>query len=206
LAKYNPRIYAEWWMLGVRHVFFYQFSNFNGTNWDGTFNAASDPHTSLDSSFGCAGLVFDDGTPKPQYTALASMIRLLTDSGTVTPQPVTFSMSGNTTNVQHITLQKQDGSLWMLIWVESPDWNAGTNSLVTVPSQSVTITYANAPTYATDYSYNSSWLLQATPLTVSGSSVTVNVSDSISFIRVGTTSPPAVPSGIPTPNPNPNPQ
>jgi hypothetical protein len=207
LAKYNPRVYTQWWLLGVRHVFFYQFSNFNGTSWDGTFNAAGDARTSLDSSFGCSGLVFDDGTPKPQYTALASMLRLLTDTSTsFTPTPVSFTMSGSLTNVQHITLQKQDGSIWMLLWIEAPDYNASTKATITVPSQSVTITFSKTPSNAAVYAYNtSSWLLQESPLTVSGSSVTVNVTDAISFVRIGSTSAPAVPSGIPTPNPNPNP-
>lgn len=185
IARYDPRLYAEWWRLGVRHVFFYQLSDMTG-----------------DGQFGCSGLVDDNGVVKPQLTALAGMIRLLADPGPrFTPSIYRWTLSGETRDVHHVTLQKRDGSIWLLLWIERSGWDLRTASRIAVGPQTVTIAPAHAPNNATAYTYDArTWLLHSTPLRLArDGTITVNATDAITFVRLSSSSPsPAVPSGIPS--------
>jgi hypothetical protein len=170
IAKYDPRLIATWWQLGVRHVFFYQFSNMSAA----------------DSMFGFTGLIDDNGNPKPQYTAIQSMISLLSDRGlSFTPRQFAFTLSGSLSNVQHLTLQKRDGSTWLLLWIELPGYTWQTHTYTPVPPQSVSIQLATIPASATSYTYNADGTLQTHSLSVDArNTISLQATDSITFLRL----------------------
>ena len=167
IAKYDPRVIADRWVAGEPRTYFYQFAD-------------TAPGLNYDSM----GLVTQSGRAKPQYTALRSMLSLLTDRGENSEAtPLTYGIGGNTSNLQQLLLQKRDGSYYLMLWLEEPGWNPSTSSAVRNEMQNVSLTLANAPTSVTAYTYGSNWTLPATKLHPS-KTLTIAVSDAITFVRL----------------------
>ncbi len=172
IAKYDPRTSALRWNLGEPRTYYYQL-----------VDLPSDP------TFGNMGLIFADGSPKPQFTALASLIHVLNDPGRpFTPTPLHYAMSGDTQNVDHTLLQKRDGRYELLLWLEVPSWKSLDNHRSGVPidvqPQTVSISLPTSITSATIYRYASDWNLTSAPLPVKNQSAQVKVTDAISVIEL----------------------
>lgn len=172
IAKYDPRTSALRWNLGEPRTYYYQL-----------VDLLSDP------TFGNMGLIFADGSPKPQFTALSSLIHVLNDPGRAfTPTPLRYSMSGDTRNVDHTLLQKRDGRYELLVWLELPAWKSLDNHLsgmpIDVPPQTVSISLPASITSATIYRYAPNWNLTPAPLSVRNQSAEVKVTDAISVIEL----------------------
>jgi hypothetical protein len=167
IAKFDPRTVAERWMYGETHTYFYQFADM-------------DPNQNYNSM----GLVSTDGAPKPQYVALQSMISLLADPGPqFQPTSLAYSLSGGTSNVQQLLLQKRDGSYYLLLWSELPGWDATSGLPIAVAPQNVSITFAKAPSLAVEYVYTVNWALVGTPLP-SSTTMSIPVTDAITFVHL----------------------
>ena len=68
------------------------------------------------------GLLTADLTPRPAYTAMANLLNLLIDPGPVFAlSSLDFTLDGATTNVDHLLMQKRDGSFWLALWIESQE-------------------------------------------------------------------------------------
>ncbi|MGI4787965.1 MAG: carbohydrate-binding protein [Janthinobacterium lividum] len=135
LAKYVPRLLLEHFNFGVRRIYLYSFD---------------DTGTDLTNADENRGLVLNNGTPKPAYMALKSLIHLLTEgtlngstslwsSPAFTPGNLTYTMtvspvenytepnSGQTVNydqtnlVHHLLLQKSSGDYFLTLWHEVAD-------------------------------------------------------------------------------------
>jgi hypothetical protein len=159
IAKFVPRTFAERWMAGEPRTYIYQFADMApGTGYN------------------AMGLVTSSGVVKPQYTALASMISLLSDPGApFTTTPLAYSLGGSTQNVQSLLLQKRDGTYDLMLWLEVP------STLTSGTPQSVSVTLPWAASSAASYSYASNWTLQKATLPASNV-LTVNVTDSVTFL------------------------
>jgi len=173
IAKYDPRMIAQRFIAGEPRTYFYQFADM-----------PSDPE------FGATGLLYSSGQPKPQYTSLSNMIALLSDPGpSFETSRLQYAISGNTTNVEHILLQKRDGTYVILLWLEVPSWksvnaaNVGGERLAISP-QSVTLTFASKPSRASLYQYGPNQNLISQTQTSNTSAITINVTDSISFLEI----------------------
>jgi len=170
IAKYDPRLIAERWNAGEPRSYIFSFAD-----------DASDP------IFGSMGLISVNGTAKPQYTAIQSMLNLLADPGApFSPTTVSYSLTGQTQNVHHILLQKRDGSRVLMLWIEKPAINGTQNASevpIAVPSQQVSLSVPGL-TAATDYAYDTSkWTISPQSLSVNAGTVNVTVTDTISFVR-----------------------
>jgi hypothetical protein len=174
-SKYAPRTLANNWNYGIRRTFFYEFID-GGT------------------AEGCAGnfgMVFHNYTPKPYYNAVKGMIRLLSDKGTsFTPKQFSWTLSGATPSVDHLTVQKRNGENWIMIWNAVSSW---TNYVdVTNPPVTTTVSFANQHSVVKIYTQNVDGTLSAAqPQTLSGNSFKLAVQDTITYVQV-------LPSG-PTP-------
>lgn len=173
IAKYDPRTSAVRWNLGEPRTYFFQLADMQ-----------------YDKVFGYTGLLHADGSPKPQFTALASLIHVLSDPGPMfTPKPLVYAMSGNTANIDHTLLQKRDGRYELLVWLEVPSWRSrnhlnGTGTPIDVAPQSITLTISADISSVRVYRYGPDWKFTSTPLTMSAHSVHLNVSDTISVIEL----------------------
>ena len=108
-GKYIPRLFAEYFRKGIRRTFTYEFVD--------EFN---DP-SSKEANF---GIVRHDLTPKPAYTALKSVISVLSEKGArFTPTGLNYTMQvsavpgyDRTSYLHHLLLQKSNGSFYLLLW------------------------------------------------------------------------------------------
>jgi len=173
IAKYDPRTVTEHWNLGEPRIFFYQLADMP-----------------RDPIFGGMGLLHADGSPKPQFTALKSMIGLLEDRGSsFTPTPLNWALSGETQNVHHTLLQKRDGRYELLLWLEVPAWKSTSRDhRVGVPldvrPQTISVTLPGSIPSAKLYRYTSNWDLTPEQLAIRARSVQVQVSDEVSFLEL----------------------
>jgi hypothetical protein len=188
-AKYIPRIFAEFFRHGISKTFVYEFVD---EGVDG----------GMENSF---GLVRGDLTPKPAYTALQSMISLLQDTGgSFSPAQLTYGFAPSQdqpdTRLQYahdLLLEKSDGDFFLLFWHEISDANrvngygdvvTGTDPDETPQSLPVEITLPANIAKATLYSYDTSWKLQATPLSINSNRVLVQASDELRVLQLQTAS------------------
>jgi len=192
-AKYVPRLYLEYFRRGIRRIFLYELVDL--------FN---DPTNDQDNR----GLLYNNVTPKPAYTALQNLIALLEEPGAnfipanaqlsyaVTPPPG----YGSTQYVHHMLFQKSTGEYLLAIYHEIGDSCAydtsgnqltGTNRDIVPPDMPATITLPAGIGGATLYTYDGNWNLQPAALTINNGQIQVNVQDRVQVIRLT----PAIVSG-----------
>ena len=103
-GKYLPRLLFLQWMHGIRRTYVYELVDLGGT------------HTGGDGTF---GLLHADFTPKPAYTSVRSVMRLLADPGPAfSAGSLEYSLSGDLKDVEHLLLQKRNGTFFLAIWIE----------------------------------------------------------------------------------------
>jgi hypothetical protein len=183
-AKYMPRLFAEYFRHGITRTFSYEF-------YDESENSAN-----CEANF---GLIKHDLTPKPAYTAISSMIKLLKDDGsTFKPGIFSYSMTasavGAYTQLQYVhdlLLQKSDGDYYLLLWHEIG--NAATSNGALFPSTAVDINppppalpvFIKLPaniSLTTVYSYSADWILQRSNITVKNHQISTTASDTIKVL------------------------
>lgn len=90
------------------------------------------------------GVMNDDGTPKAAGTAVRNLMTILNDGGagaaTFSTTNLAHSLSGMPAQSGHHVVQKSNGSFDVLLWNETPFFNAATGADVMIASSTVTIT------------------------------------------------------------------
>ncbi len=166
LARYIPRLYLEHFLHGIPRSNLYEFYDEPGAG------------TSADS-----GLVSADNVPKPSYYAVQSLIALLADPGSAfVTQPLSYELSGDVTNVNHLLLQKRDGTYELVIWVETPSFDPIGKTDIAVPAQSVTITLPTQPSSARFSTIGDTGSLTSTAIAFSGGLTTIAIDDHVSIV------------------------
>jgi hypothetical protein len=172
IAKYDPRTVVERFIAGEPRVYFYQLADM-----------PSDP------VFGSMGLLDSAGNPKPQFTSIASLVRLVSDKGSsFSPVPLSYKITGSTQNLQHLLLQKRDGTYLLLLWLEVPGWSGSPNNIggtaVSVAPQTVTISTAQSHATANMFKYSPSWSFAESSLPAGTNSYTFPVGDTIEVLEL----------------------
>ena len=172
IAKYDPRMIAERFNAGDKRAYFYQLADM-----------PTDPH------FGAEGLLDASGNPKPQFTAVSSLLRVLTDPGaSFNPTPLSYALHAPA-NVHHSLLQKRNGTYELLLWQEAAAWKSNPPDnyggvRTPVPAVAVTLTTPSA-SVVNYFQYGASSMLGRTAFAVGPSgTTTLNVTDSISVVEL----------------------
>ena len=117
-GKYVPRLWLEYFNRDIRRVYMNELID----KWQST---------KRESNF---GLLRQDGSPKPAFTALQNLIALLQDGpGDFAPGSLSYTKTGTTTKVQHTQLQKQDGRFYLILWQEVPSFDLVNQRDIAVP-------------------------------------------------------------------------
>ncbi len=175
-GKYVPRLFGEYWNRNIVRANIYELLD-EGTN--------------LLYSQDCYGIVHQDGTPKPAYTAMKNMIALLSDTNDIfTPNVLTFGLSGNTSNIHYTLLQKGGYAFYLLIWQNVSCFNQSTKKDVTNATVPVTFTLPATITNAITYSYDDSGNLSTNAAAIVSNAVSLNVPDSVLFVQLASSGPP----------------
>ncbi len=168
IAKYVPRTLAEKWNAGEQRVYFYQYADMP-----------------TDKIFGGMGLMRADGSPKPQFTALTTLLRQLADPGAAfVPEPLAYRLGGDTRDVHATLLQKRDGRYELLLWLEVRSWDPVRREAIPVPPQTVTLSLPPEIKAATLFAYTPAWTFAASPLRVERGTAQVRVTDSIGVVEL----------------------
>jgi hypothetical protein len=91
------------------------------------------------------GLIKYDGTLKPSFTTLKSIIALLEDPGSnFAPGRLSYALSGALSTTHTTLLQKRNGTFYLALWQELPVWNVKGKSDIRNPDDAVTLTLGSS--------------------------------------------------------------
>ena len=130
-AKYTLDTLMDAYKQGVSQTYLYELfdENLGATNSESYF-----------------GLFNADGTPKLAATAIHNLTTILSDpgssSGTTASGTLTYSLSGQPSTTQNMVLEKANGTMDLVLWAEPQVWNSTTQTDITVPVSTVTVTFA----------------------------------------------------------------
>jgi hypothetical protein len=167
-AKYMPRLFFDFFNAGIARTYEYEFVD-------------EPSYGGLQGSF---GIVESTLTPKPAYTALQSLIGLLSDPGTApAAQTVSYAIGGAPLDLRHTLLQKRDGSFYLALWREIESWDPNKQAPIVIAPVTITIELSAQPASLTAYAYDATQTLQPATLTPA-TTFTVTVGDSLTIVRV----------------------
>jgi hypothetical protein len=169
-GKEAPRTYFEHYLHGIKRTLSYQLVE-QGT----TYGALG--------FFSYMGLLRTDLTPKPSYNAISALVGLLSDQGsTFTGTPLAYTIGGNVNNLDHLLMEKRNGTYYLAMWLEVPSWNTLTNTDMAVPAQSVTLTMPASVSSGSLYTLSDTGTMTTSTLTPSLGSFTIPVSDRVTVL------------------------
>ncbi len=193
-AKYLLRRLAALFDMGFKHTFIYAFADFETPR----------PHPRFGGFYW--GVLRGDGSPKPAFSAIKNIITVLKDPGEdFVTGALDYEFVGNLNGVEHLLLQKRDGTFYILVWLED-----GMPSTDQVRARELTLSFGTSATLTV---YNP--LLSATPLGQypNQTTLTLSVPDSPLIVEVSqsgrghteTPTPTNTPGGGSTNTPGPSP-
>ncbi len=170
ISKYTPRTSLERWLAQEPRTYF-------------TF-LVDNPS---DAVFGAKGLLFADGTPKPQFLTLSDMIHVIADPG-IAPklQNVSYGVTGLTADTHHLLLARRDGSYDLMLWRELPAWDHYAHKAIPISEITVSVRIPAGAGSAGLFQVNPTYGLTRTQLSIStsGYTSTFKVGDSVSILHI----------------------
>lgn len=132
------------------------------------------------------GLLRNDFSEKPGFTALKNLLSLLSDSGgsSFAPGALNYSISGEDSNVNHLLLQKSDGSYWLALWLEESSWDTVNAKPVAVTPENIGIFLDSAHASTTNYQFNATGNFVAFNQPMNGNLTSLTLTDQVSIIRI----------------------
>jgi hypothetical protein len=136
------------------------------------------------------GLMNSDLSPKPAFTAVENLLSTLSDSGlsdggsSFTPGSLPYQLSGGDSNLNHLLLQKSDGSYWLVLWLEVPSWNPASAAPVAVTPESITLELNGAYSAATAYQFDNAGNVTSSALTMNGYNTSLSISDQLTIVHI----------------------
>ena len=164
--------FFEHWLHGISRTFVYDFV-------DGTAKRPFD-------SFG----IIRQGPnntliPKRAYYMLQELCNTLADNlSNARTAGLSFAISGDTRGVQHLLLQKSDGSFYLAVWVETSSWDKTTRLPRRNVLQKVALRFSTPVDHAELLEFPmTAEKARRSPLIAKGSSVDLDVTDGIQLVH-----------------------
>jgi hypothetical protein len=130
-GKYVPRLYLDYFKAGISHTSVYELIDERSDGNNAEMNY---------------GLLRNDGSPKPAYTALKNMLTLLADPGsTYSPSTLSYTLTGATSTVRQSLFQKRDGRFYLVLWNDVPVYNTSSKQDISNAAVPVTVTFGTQP-------------------------------------------------------------
>lgn len=167
-AKYVPRVFLEQWRRGIRRTYLYEL-----VDMPAGFPAG-------DSKF---GLLRSDFSVKPAYSALVNLLHLLSDPGSsYAGQDLSFTLTGDVANIDHVLFQKRDGTFYLALWVEEPSYDVNSKKTLSVPAQHVVVQLDDAADVVV-HAFGPSGTVQTTSL-ASSTTHDIDVTDYVTILEL----------------------
>ncbi|OKH32832.1 hypothetical protein NIES2119_24970 [[Phormidium ambiguum] IAM M-71] len=177
-GKYIPRLYLEYFRKGIVRTMNYELLD----EW----NDPDNPEANF-------GLLRNDLSPKPAYTAVKNLINLLKDPGAnFTPDSLDYNISVNpppeydrTQYLHHLLLQKQNRTFYLALWheISNGDITSRPAREITPPDIPVTITLKTPIKNAIAYSFDDNGNMSSQQLS-STSNINLNVQDKATILAL----------------------
>ena len=171
-AIYTPRLLLGYFNRGVIRTYLYQFIDHESDA------SLSDPEAAF-------GLLRNDGSEKPVFVAVKTLLNLLKDPGTpLTPGALRYELLGNTANVQQTLLQKRDGTFYLALWVEAPSWDRNARRELVVPGQAVSLKLGDPVGAATRYTFGPTGQAAVSALSPQAGGLELVIDDKLTLIEL----------------------
>jgi hypothetical protein len=173
VGKYLPRMFLTQFNRGIARTYLYEFID-EGTD-------PKDPEANF-------GLLRNDGSHKPVYTALKNLINLLKDPDpNFKPGSLNYSVGGNIKSFQHTLLQKRNGDFYLAFWVGKLGWNPVTKTRRSVRDRPITLTLPKEIGAVTRYTFNQNGTLAKVVLTPRKNQFSLNFNDRVTILKLSNT-------------------
>lgn len=182
-GRYLPRVLLEQFRSGIARTYIYELMDWNPNS-------------------GHYGLLNQDGSPKPAFTAVKSLLNLLSDPGPAfTPQNLNYTIQGASADVRHMSFQKRDGTYLIALWLGVPGYDLSARQHMSTPSQTVTLNTATPMRVLRMHRWQPDGSLNTNSGEVMTASIPVSLSDSLTVIEMTATAagpgPPLAPGMLP---------
>jgi len=172
-AKYVPRVFLEQWLHGIQRTYLYELIDLPSGR------------PAADSAF---GLLRQDYSSKPAYSALRNLLHLLADPGPAfVGEESRFKLVGDLSDVHYLLLQKRNGVFYLVLWIEKSSYDVVNRKATPVPARSIAIENSGA-VGMTQRSFDKAGGWQTTVLET-GVHHEVQVSDVVTVIEIAATLP-----------------
>lgn len=164
--KYLMRTFFEQALNGVKRTYSYEFLD------DGA------------KAFNTYGIVRHDLSPKPSYTGLKNLIKLLDDPGSPRTDSLHYMVDG-APSVHHYLLEKSDGRFYLALWNETKSFSlakGGDERESRIAPVPVDVTLDRSIAGAKIYSFDQTGNLTAKPVSA-GKTVPMSVTDGVSILE-----------------------
>jgi hypothetical protein len=143
-AIYTPRIFLDYFQQGIARTFDYEL-----------VDEFADPSgEERESHF---GLLRNDLSPKPAFTALKNLISIVGEGNeSFTPGALDYSVTGNGEKLHEVLLQKADGTYYLALWRSSSVWDPVKQVPLAAPTRPVTVQLGQPLASAAEYMPNRS--------------------------------------------------
>jgi hypothetical protein len=112
-GAYIPRLLLEDFNRGIARTYLYELIDVR-------------PNPGADQPDANFGLLRNDGSEKPAYRAVQSLLWLLDDPGPAfAPAALDYALTGDTDQVHSTLLQKRDGRFFLALWLERSTYDTG---------------------------------------------------------------------------------
>jgi hypothetical protein len=132
------------------------------------------------------GLLRSDLSPRPGFTALKNLLTILADSmaSSFSPAKLQYSIAGGDASLNHLLLQKKDGTFWLVLWLEKPSWDAVHARSIAVAPQNVSIQLTSSNTVSDGYQFDTDGNSNTFSPSVNGDSASFSVSDQLTILQI----------------------
>ncbi|HYD85156.1 MAG TPA: hypothetical protein VEA63_13920, partial [Opitutus sp.] len=173
-GRYLPRYFLAHFLKGFAITTSYEFVD-EGTN----------PANQEDNF----GLLKNDLTPKPAYTALKNLLSVLSDPGpSFAPGSLDYSMSGSTADVASALFRKRNGDYYLCLWLALPSYHPVNGTAIAVPAQSISLALPASIVSAQIFSLDDAGAMTASAGTISSHTLNLSVTDRVTVVRLSTIS------------------
>ena len=163
-GTYAPRVYLARFKRGIRRTYMYELID-SPNGW---------------SSY---GLLRYDLSPKPAYTAIQNLQEMLQDNDTTfTPGKLAYTLSGNTSGVETLLMQKSNGQYWLAVWLNGSIWDVNHGVATSLAPQQVTLTLKKGITASYAAFFQSDGTV--TKVSPGTSKYTFNASSCVTMIQI----------------------
>jgi hypothetical protein len=170
MAIYTPRMFLEYFRRGVVRTFSYELLD------------ESPDGNEREDNF---GLLRNDLSEKPAFTALRNTIDILQDPGPAfAPETVAYTVRGDRADLHSLLLQKRDGTFYLALWRATDVWDPEAQTELDSPGGEVTLEFGRQVKSAVTYLPNASNTPVDTIPTGNGQPLAVNVAAGVTIVKL----------------------